>query len=491
MGYLKKLAGQTALYGLSSVVPRLLNYILVPLHTRVFLQEDYGIITEMYAYLGFLLVFLTFGLETGYFRFASKEKDTDTVYSSAFYTLLFTSSIFILVFSIFSPVISNGLGYPSNPEYIYLLSVVIGLDAFCAIPFARLRLLNKPLVFSSIKIVGVVINVFLNFFFLKICPAYNFLFKELIYNPSIGITYVFISNLVSSVIITVLLLLFSGTIPSRFNISKVKTIMLYSLPLLISGLGGTTNESFDRIFIKYLISEESNPLYQLGIYGSNVKLAVLMVLFIQMYRYAAEPFFFSHADNKDSKSIYSNMMKYFFIFTLIIFLGVGLFTDILQLLVGKQFREGLDVVPLLLLANLFAGVFFNLSIWYKLTNKTWYGIYYTFAGAAITVTLNIILIPRIGYYGAAIARLFCYIVMCILCYQGNKKFLKIPYDLKAMSIHFIVGIVIFIFGYFIKIDQPVIYFLYRVTLILFYLLFIIYFERIPVKQTIKTFIKWR
>ena len=491
MGYIKKLAGQTALYGLSSVVPRLLNYILVPLHTRVFLQEDYGIITEMYAYLGFLLVFLTFGLETGYFRFASKEKDTDTVYSSTFYTLLFTSTTFIVIFSFLSPVLSTNLGYSSHPEYVYLLSIVIGLDAFCAIPFARLRLLNKPLLFSSLKIVGVIVNVFLNFFFLKICPTYNFPLKDIIYNPSLGITYVFISNLASSVLVTFLLLLFSGTIPTSINLSKVKTILLYSFPLLISGLGGTTNESFDRIFIKYLIGEENNPLYQLGIYGSNVKLAVLMVLFIQMYRYAAEPFFFSHADNKDSPSIYSSMMKYFFIFSLLIFLGVSLYTDILQLLVGKDFREGLDVVPILLLANLFAGVFFNLSIWYKLTNKTWYGIYYTFAGAAITITLNIVLIPRIGYYGAAIARLFCYIAMCVLCYIGGKKFLQIPYDIKAMGIHFSVAIVLFILGYFVTIDQPILHFFYRLMLILSFIMFVIIYEKIPVLQTVKSFLKWK
>lgn len=491
MGYLKKLAGQTALYGLSSVVPRLLNYILVPLHTRVFLQEDYGIITEMYAYLGFLLVLLTFGLETGYFRFASKEKNAENVYSSAFYTLLFTSTVFILLFTYFSTSISSKLGYPYNPEYVYILSIVIGLDAFCSIPFARLRLLNKPIVFSSIKIVGVVINVFLNFFFLKICPQYNFPFKEAIYNPSLGITYVFISNLASSIIVTLLLFLFSGTIPSRFNLTQVKTVLLYSFPLLISGIGGTTNESFDRIFIKYLIGEESNPLYQLGIYGANVKLAVLMVLFIQMYRYAAEPFFFSNADKKDSPEMYSSMMKYFFIFTLLIFLGVSLFTDILQLLVGKEFREGLDVVPILLLANLFAGVFFNLSIWYKLTNKTWYGIYYTFAGAIITVTLNIILIPRIGYYGAAVARLFCYIAMCILCYYGGKKFYKVPYNIKRMGLYLVVSILVFILGYFVKFDNFLLHFVYRIILVVLFTYFIVLYERIPVLSSIKSLVKWK
>lgn len=486
MGYIKKLAGQTAIYGLSSVVPRLLNYLLVPLYTRVFLPEDYGIITEMYAYLGFLLVFLTFGFETGYFRFASKQENRESVYSTAFFTLLITSTLFLTIISFFSNSIATSLGYTGKPEYIYYLAIVIALDSISAIPFARLRLLNRPMVFSSIKIIGVVINVLLNFFFLKVCPVYDFPLKDFIYNPANGVTYVFISNLVSSITIILLLVFFSGTIPSQFSLKQLKVLFIYSFPLLISGLGGTTNESFDRIFIKYLIGAENNPLYQLGIYGANVKLAVLMVLFIQMYRYAAEPFFFSNAGKKDSPEMYANMMKYFLIFTLLIFLGVGAFTDIFQLLVGKQFREGLFIVPILLLANLFYGIFFNLSIWYKLTNKTWYGIYYTFAGAAITITINILLIPNIGYYGAAVARLVCYIVMCILCYHGGKKYFSIPYDFKRMFAYFTIAIIVFCLSYFVKMENTVLFFIYRMVLVSIFIIFVIYIEKIPIVSSLKS-----
>ncbi len=318
----------------------------------------------------------------------------------------------------------------------------------------------------------------MNFFFLKICPQNEYFQTIGIYNPALGVTYVFLSNLISSILVTILLLFTKGTLPSYFSLQKLKLLAVYSLPLLISGLGGTTNESFDRIFLKYLVPEDTNPLYQLGIYGSNVKIAVLMVLFIQMYRYAAEPFFFSSSEDKNSREIYSNMLKYFLVFTLLIFLGVGMFTDVFKFLVGEDFREGLGVVPILLLANLFYGVFFNLSIWYKLTNKTWFGIYYTFAGAALTMTLYFILIPQIGYYGAAIARLACYILMTILCYLGGRKYFPIPYDLKRMSIYLISGILIFLVGFFITFNIYIVSFVFRILLIALFLFIVLHYEKV-------------
>jgi O-antigen/teichoic acid export membrane protein len=478
MHYLKKLAGQTAIYGLSSVVPRLLNYFLVPLYTRVFLPEEYGIVTEMYAYIGFLLVFLTFGMETGYFRFAGKEKDDRTVYSTAFYSLLTTSTIFIVIISLFAKHIVNALGYSNNPEYLILISVIVGLDAFCAIPFARLRLQNKALTFSVIKIISVLVNVLLNLFFLTILPKYSFFNEYFPGAQNLGITYVFISNVISSVVTTLLLLFFVNGFPPFLKFEKLKPLIIYSLPLLISGLGGTTNETFDRIFIKYLVPEESNPLYQLGIYGSNVKLAVLMVLFIQMYRYAAEPFFFANVDRKDSPEIYANMLKYFVAFTLLIFLGVALFTDIFKYLVGRNFREGLDVVPILLMANLLYGIFFNLSIWYKVTNKTWYGIYYTFAGAAVTILMNIILIPKIGFYGAAVARLACYSLMCILCLIGGNRHFPRPYEGKKILIYIGLALLIFIICFFTPITSIFYKYLLRIVLIGLFILFFLNNEKI-------------
>ncbi len=482
MHYLKRLAGQTALYGLSSVIPRLLNYMLVPFHTRIFDQPQYGIITEMYAYMAFLLIVLTYGMETGFFRFASKEDNSGTTYSTAFYSLLTTSSLFIVLITLFASPISNVLGYPNNHEYLIFLASIIALDAFSAIPFAKLRLQNKALLFSALKITGVTVNVFLNFFFLKICPNYTALSSFLIFSPESAVNYVFLSNLISSALVVLILMFIPGILPTTFSFSRLKELLIYSFPLLVSGLGGTTNESFDRIFLKHLISTDNDPLYELGIYGANVKLAVLMVLFIQMYRYAAEPFFFSQEGKKDSKEMYANLLKYFLVFTLFIFLAVGLFTEVFQLLVGKGFREGLPVVPILLLANLFYGIFFNLSIWYKLTNKTWYGVLYTFSGAFITLILYFTLIPLIGYYGAAIARLVCYIAMSVMCLVGGQKRYHIPYDLKRLGTYLFVGLLLFAIGYFLPFTaKPLVYTIRIIILGIFFLTFL-YLEKISFKH---------
>jgi len=476
MSFLKKLAGQSAIYGLSSVVPRLLNYFLIVIHSRVFLPEQYGIVTEIYAYLGFLLVLLTFGFETGYFRFASSNKTNESIFSTSFITLLTVNISFLLIVLFFSNSIGNLIGYHGNPEYIIIAASIIALDCIAAIPFARLRQLNRPLVFSSIKIISVLINVFFNIFFLKICPSVPYL-KQNVYNPENIITYVFLSNLFASLFSAGSVVFLSRNEKWKFSFNTLKTLLVYSIPLLISGIGGTTNETFDRIFIKYLVPEESNPLYQLGIYGANVKLAVLMVLFIQMYRYAAEPFFFKSAHDNSSRTVYSITTKYFLAFTLLIFLGVGLFTDIFKYLVGSDFRNGLEVVPILLMANVFYGLFFNLSIWYKLANKTLYGILFTFVGALVTILVNMLLTPNIGFFGAAWARLLCYIVMCVLCIFIGQKFFFIPYDLKGMLVTLIVALLVFAAGNYFTFANYTLSFLYRIFLISIYILFFYFYER--------------
>ncbi len=488
MHYLKRLAGQTALYGFSSVVPRLLNYLLFPFHTRVFINPgEYGVITELYAYMALLLILLTYGMETGFFRFASKEKGTDTTYSTAFFSLLTTSSIFFVVVYLFSPSISASLGYVDFPEYITYLAAIIAIDAFSAIPFAKLRLQNRALTFAFVKIASVSLNVILNIFFLYFVPKSELLSSMFIGNRESLIHFVFLSNLLSSGLSVLILLMLPNLLPSTFSFSRLKELLIYSFPLLVGGLGGTTNESFDRIFLKHLISTDNDPLYELGIYGSNVKLAVLMVLFIQMYRYAAEPFFFSQEGKKDSKTMYANLLNYFVVFSLLIFLGVGLFTDIFQFLGGSEYREGLGVVPILLLANLFNGIFFNLSIWYKLTNRTWFGVLYTFSGALVTLVLYFSLIPLIGYYGAAVARLVCYIFMCVICVVGGMKRYPIPYDFKKLGLYLTLGIGIFLIGFFVPINLKVLSFAFRVSLVFLFLIAFLVVEKISFSQIVQFF----
>ena len=487
MNYLKRVAGHTLIYGLSSVVPRLLNYFLVFLHTRVFLQEEYGIVTELYAYLAILLVLLTYGMETGLFRFSGKDDNPDETYSTAFISLLTSSFLFIFVASLFSDSISTLMGYSGKPEYIFLLAAIIGLDAFSAIPYAKLRLLNRPYTFAMVKVVGVLLMIFFNIFFLLVCPKYPIFESAGLYNPNLGVTYIFISNLIGTLFTTVFILFIPGLLPSTFSFAKLKTLLVYSFPLLISGIGGSSNEFFDRIFYKYLASADVNALYELGIYGANVKLAVLMTLFIQMYRYAVEPFIFSNVGDKNSPKMYANLTKYFLAFALLIFLGVGLFTELFQILIGRDFREGIGVVPILLLSNLFFGLYFNISIWYKITNQTWYGILYTFSGAIITMVLYFILIPIIGYYGAALSKLVCYILITILCFWGGQRHYPIPYETKKFVLFIVSAVFLFLLGYFITIPNYAISFIFRFSLILIFITLLLRAEQVKFSFLLKGF----
>lgn len=446
---IKQLFGQTAVYGLGIVLPRLLNYLLLtPFYTRVFDRATYGIVTELYAYVVFLLVILTYGMETGYFRYASNSAQKARVYSTVISSLFVSSLLFILLVLLWSGSISAVMGYESHPEYIKWLAVIVGIDAFTSIPFARIRLLNKPLKYALIRIVEVSINIGLNLFFLRYCPRHaESELVSILYNENIGVGYVLISNLIASSIKLVLLVPdILVAFQARFDWKLYKEILKYSYPLLIAGLAGTINEALDRILLKHLIPLEQNPMEQLGIYGANYKLAVLMTLFVQMFKYAAEPFFFSKSGEKDAKKLYADVMMFFVVCGLFIFLLVNLYLDYFILFIGSDFREGVQIVPVVLLANLVMGIFFNLSIWYKLTNKTRFGAVLVLLGAVITVVINTLFIPRYGYVASAWAHLFCYSTMVILSYIWSRKHYAIPYRAGRIMIY----IALALFIYFIN-----------------------------------------
>ncbi len=442
----KKLAGQTAIYGLSSIVGRLLNYLLVPLYTRLFLPEVYGVVVELYAYVGFLLIFLTYGMETGFFRFSQKE-NFDKVYSTIITSLFSTSCLFVLLVYLFLNPIAGAMQYGGNPEYILWMAIIVAIDAVIAVPFAKLRLKEKALKFATIKIINISVNIGANLFFLILCPRIAESNPESfwlsIYSPDIGVGYVFISNLLANIVTIVLLLPEVLNVRFSFDYKLLRTIMIYSLPLLIAGLAGMINETLDRILLKYLLPDSVNAMAEIGIYGANYKLAILMTLFIQMFRYAAEPFFFGHQKEKNSPETYANVAKYFIIFGLCIFLGVMLYLDIIKHFISVEYHSGLNVVPILLAANLFLGILYNLAIWYKLNDLTKYGAIIALIGAAITVVLNIILIPHIGYLGSAWATFICYLSMVVISYFWGRKHYKVPYDLKNITVYFIVAGVLF------------------------------------------------
>ncbi len=482
MNTIKKLAGQTAIYGLSSIVGRFLNYLLVPLYTYNLPTGQYGIVTELYAYVSFLIIILTYGMETGFFRFLETENNLNKVYSTTLTSLFSTSSFFIIILLFTYKNIATEIGYGSHPEYILWFAFIIATDAFTSIPFAKLRRENKAKKFAIIKLINIFINVGLNLFFIKLCP---YLVEH---NPhswvttfgfgDISIKYIFISNLAASLITLLLLLPDIVTVKIEFDSALLKKILIYSLPLLVAGLAGMVNETLDRILLKSLLPIDSNIMQQIGIYGANYKIAILMTLFIQMFRYAAEPFFFSKAKEKDAKQTYSKVMTYFVIFGLLIFLFVMLYIDVIKYFIGEDYRVGLKIVPIILLANLFLGIIYNLSIWYKLTNKTKSGAYIALFGAAITIILNIILIPRIGYMGSAWATFYCYLLMMLLSYYLGQKAYKVDYNLKNIGLYFIVALAIFFFVQYVKIEIPTYKYIVNTILIIGFIILTVTKEKL-------------
>jgi O-antigen/teichoic acid export membrane protein len=443
---IKQLFGQTAVYGLGIVLPRVLNYlVLTPFYTRIFNQSEYGVITELYAYVVFLLVILTYGMETGYFRYASNSDRKERVYSSVLASLFATSAVFIAAVSVWSGSIGTLMGYRQHPEYIRWLAMIVGIDAFTSIPFARIRLYNRAVKYAVIRIVEVTVNILLNVFFLYYCPRHpESDFISMVYRPEIGVGYVFISNLAASLCKLVAL---SGEIITAFryrlDLTMLGNVLKYSYPLLIAGLAGTVNEALDRVLLKHLLPADQSPMEQLGIYGANYKMAVLMTLFVQMFKYAAEPFFFSRSSDKNARELYADVMTYFVVAGLFIFIMVNLYMDYFILFIGENFREGAHIVPVILFANLVMGIFFSLSIWYKLTNKTLYGAVLVIGGAMITVVVNVLFIPEYGYTASAWAHLLCYSTMVVFSYLWSRKHYPIPYRIGRIITYMMLAWVIF------------------------------------------------
>ncbi|MCX7861847.1 MAG: oligosaccharide flippase family protein [Bacteroidales bacterium] len=454
MGAIKSLVGQTAIYGLSSIVGRFLNYLLVPLYTNIFSPAEYGVVTELYAYSSFLLIIFTYGMETAFFRFAQENKKVHEVYSTTFMSILSSSLFFLMLFSLLIPWLSHVMHYEHQKYLLWLLLLILITDSIAAIPFAYLRQQNKAWKFVFVRITNIGLNILANILFLIVFPYLTAKGFHLwgLYDSSIGVGYVFIANLIANVI-TCLLLIPYFRFTFFVDLHLLKQMISYSLPLLVAGLAGMVNETFDRILIKYLINDETTAMHQLGIYGANYKISILMTLFIQTFRFAAEPFFFNHAKEQNAKELYARVMKYFIILGLMIFLLVVLFLHYIQFFIGKEFREGLMIVPILLMANLFLGVFFNLSVWYKLTNKTIFGAYLAVIGAIITIVLNWILIPVMGYVGAAWTTLLCYAIMTLLSFLWGKRYYPVPYPLKTIFAYMIFAVLIFIFAQWLSIEN--------------------------------------
>ena len=452
--HMKKLAKETAIYGISSILGKFLNWLLVPLYTYILASSaEYGIVTNLYAWTALLLVILTYGMETGYFRFANKNKEeADKVYSTTLIAVGFTSVLFGILCVIFSDSIGNAIGYTKHPEYISMLGVVVAMDAFGCIPFAYLRYKNRPIKFAGLKMFMIFTNIIFNLFFLVACPWLAVKAPELVnwfYNPNYGVGYVFVANLFSTILVTLALIPDVFVVKFDFDKALFKKMLQYSLPLLVLGVAGIMNQTLDKILFPFLMPGEVGAA-ELGIYGATSKIAMVMLMFTQAFRYAYEPFIFAQHKDKSSLEAYADAMKFFVIFSLLIFLGMVLYIDVLKYIIQHDYWVGLNVVPIVLFSFIFQGIFFNLSLWYKLTDKTMYGAWFSVLGTVIIVIGNIILVPIFSYTGSAWSAFACYFVIMLVSYYYGQKHMPIKYDLKTIGIYTLVTIVLYIISLFIE-----------------------------------------
>ena len=420
---MKSLAKDTAIYGLSSIIGKFLNYLLVPLYTYVLARtDDYGIVTNLYAWTALLLVILTYGMETGFFRFANREDyDAKSVYKTAFLTLLSTSTLFALLVVVFQQPIANGMGYSGHESFITMMAITVALDAFACIPFAYLRYQKRPIIFAALKLLFVVLNIGFNLLFLVILGLND-------------VFYVFLSNILATIIQTLCLLPFTLPKGGHYDAQTLKQMLRYSLPLLVLGVAGIMNQTLDRILFPYLYTG-ADAQAQLGIYGACFKVAMVMMMFTQAFRYAYEPFVFAKHKDRQSVEAYADAMKYYIIFSYLILLGVIFYLDIFRYIVSSAYWEGLKIVPIVLWTYVFQGVYFNLSFWYKLTDETKWGAYFSLIGLVITLVLQIVGVPLIGYWASCGSSLVCYFVIMLLSYFIGQKKAPIPYDIKRILLY--------------------------------------------------------
>ncbi len=458
---MKILAKETAIYGVSSIVGKFLNWMLVPLYTYVLQQQsDYGIVTNLYAWTALLLVILTYGMETGFFRFANKEgQNPQTVYSTSLIALFTTSLLFAVACVIWQTPIAHALGYPAHSEFIALLGIVVAMDAFASIPFAYLRYKKRPLQFAVLKLLFVFLNITFNLFFLVLCPKIqDWSIISSWYNPEYGVGYVFVANIMATGIQTLCLLptildsvrrmpeLSRKPSAQLFSAQLLKQMLRYSLPLLVLGVCGIMNQTLDRILFPFFYSG-ADAQTQLGIYGACFKVAMVMMMFTQAFRYAYEPFVFAKHKDRESVEAYADAMKYYVIFSYMILLGMIFYLDLLKFIIAPSYWEGLKIVPIVLWTYIFQGVYFNLSFWYKLTDKTQWGAYFSLMGVVITFGLQAIFVPKIGYMASAASSTVCFFVLMVFSYLVGRKHLSIPYDLRRIGIY--TGVVVAILaGYY-------------------------------------------
>lgn len=464
MNPLKKLAQQTAVYGLSTIVGRLLNYFMVPLYTSFFAPEEYGVVSEFYAYIGFLVVLLMFGVETAFFRFYNQEETKEKAFNTGLSMLLVVNAVFLVVALSLSSQLAALIKYPGQQYYIVLLVLIVSIDALSSLPLAKLRAEERAGKFVKVQLAAIGTNIGFNLLFILVLKNY--------YYPEMGVVYIFIANLLSSLIKPLLLIKELKGFSFVWNTELRKKMILYSFPLVIAGLAGIINETLDRILLKFLLYEkgESYAMAQVGIYSACYKLSIIITIFIQAFRYAAEPFFFAESKKKDPKRTYVKVMNYFILVMGLIFLGVTLYIDLFKWFIpNSDYWEGLKVVPILLLANICLGIYYNQSIWYKLSDKTRFGAYIAVGGAIITIVLNIILIPVLGYYGSAWTTLAAYGSMMVASYIFGRQHYPIPYNIRKAVLYIGSALLFYAFTEWVNFGNQILKYSVHTLLIFLYI----------------------
>lgn len=473
MSLIKKLAGETALYGLSSIVGRLLNMLLVPFYTRVLdTTNEYGAVIDLYATSAFIMVLFSYRMESAFFRFGTPVQDRDKAFGAGMMSLFVTTALTAGLLLFFAQPIADVLQYPQHPEYIRWFTLILAFDCLAELPFARLRLEQRPRRFVAIKLTNIAVNIGMNLFWLVFCPwaeSQGINWVHAVWSPGLGVAYIFMSNLLASMVTLLLLSPQIRAIRWTFDPELWKRMILYAAPLIIVSLAGIVDEMFSRSMLKYLLPGTAREnLGQVGIFGANYKLAALITLFTQAYRYAAEPFFFRHAAEKDAMRTQAQVTKWFTITSAAGMLAILLFLDIVKYFIAPQYWSGLHVVPVLLLANLLLGVYYNFSIWYRLKDRTGLGAWISIAGAVITILLNLVLIPLYGFTGAAWVTLVCYTFMSAATWFTGQKHYPVPYEIGRMALYVVLVFVLWMINRLLQpfvADLPIVLWPMRVVLL--------------------------
>ena len=473
MANLKSLAKDTAIYGLSSIIGRFLNYLLVPLYTAKLSAASggYGIITNVYAYTALLLVILTYGMETTFFRFANKsEENPSTVYSTTLISVGTTSLLFVMLVLAFLPGIAGWMGYSDHPEYVGVMATVVALDAFQCIPFCYLRYQRKAIKFATLKLLFIVLNIGLNLLYFVALPA---LYKSYpdsvgaIYDPTVGVGYAFFINLACTGLVTFFFWKELVSIKYKFDWSLLKRMLSYAWPILVLGIAGILNQTFDKMMFPKIYGDQPDTQSQLGIYGAAVKIAMIMALITQAFRYAYEPFVFGKSKDKDNRETYAQAMRYFIIFTLLAFLAVMAWIDVFKYIIAPDYWSGLKVVPIVMAAEIMMGIYFNLSFWYKLIDKTIWGAWFSGIGCAVLILVNVIFVPRYGYMACAWGGFAGYGTAMVLSYLVGQKHYPISYPLRDIALYTVVAAALFA-AMMLPVDNMWLALAYRTVLLLLF-----------------------